>query len=154
VLWTLLVLVAVFIGVIIYIVKDQFPLFKYSIIVFTCFYIALSFSRPDYWIAKINVESMKPTRSEFFRGEAYDDYSYLAGLSADAAPVLVKWADDIGCGLNFYYDSSYPIETNDIKKLYAYRYLETLRIRVGDVGFWNFNFSRWLADQTVIRQSS
>ena len=149
VLWTLEVLAVIFVGVIIYIVKDKFPLFKYSIIVFTCFYIALSFSHPDYWIAKVNVESMKPERSEFFQGEAYDDYRYLSGLSADASSVLVAWADDIGCGLDYYYDSSYPIKTEDKEKLYAYHYLKHLRYRVGEPGIWNFNLSRWLADLDV-----
>ena len=152
VLWTLLVLAVIFVGVIIYIIKDRFPLFKYSIIVFTCFYIALSFSHPDYWIAKVNVESMQPTRSEFFQGEAYDDYRYLSGLSADASSVLVKWADDIGCSLDYYYDSSYPIKTEDKKKLYAYSYLDRLHERVGDPGLWNFNLSRWLADLDVCFQ--
>ncbi|MBO5098433.1 MAG: DUF4173 domain-containing protein [Agathobacter sp.] len=149
VLWTLLVLALVFVGVIIYIIRDQFPLFRYSMIVFTCLYIALSFAQPDYWIAKVNVESMKAERSEFFKGDAYDDYSYLAGLSADASSVLVGWADDIGCGLDYYYDSSYPIQTEDKEKLYAYSYLSRLRERVGEPGIWNFNLSRWLADLDV-----
>lgn len=149
VLWTLVVLAVIFIGVIIYIVREKFPLFRYSIIVFTCFYIALSFSHPDYLIAKVNVESMKPTRSEFFKGEAYDDYRYLSGLSADASSVLVAWADDIGCGLDYYYDSSYPIHTDDKQKLYAYSYLDRLHERVGDLSLWKFNLSRWMADLDV-----
>lgn len=151
VLWTLLVLALIFAGVIVYIVKDQFPLFKYSMIVFTCLYIALSFAQPDYWIAKVNIESTKTTRSEFFKGEAYDDYSYLAGLSADASSVMVAWADEVGCGLDYYYDSSYPIKAEGEIE-YGYRYLKRLRTRVGDIGLWNFNLSRWLADLDVTFQ--
>ena len=153
VLWTLVVLALIFIGVIIYIVKNDFPLFKYSMIVFTCLYIALSFGKPDYWIAKINVESMSADRSDFFKGEAYDDYRYLAGLSADAADVLVEWARDAGCSLDYYYDPTWPFESPmEDDKWYGYQYLKLLRGRVGDPGIWNFNLSRWLADLEVSYQ--
>ena len=74
VLWSLLVLFLIFVGVIIYIAKETFPLFRYSLVVFTCLYIGLSFSHPDYWNAKVNLASTEDSRSDFFKGEAYEDY--------------------------------------------------------------------------------
>lgn len=55
VLWALVTLFLLFVGVIISIYKESFPLFRYSVAVVTVLYIALSFSHPDYIIAKINV---------------------------------------------------------------------------------------------------
>ena len=103
VLWGLAVLTVIFTGVIAYIAKESFPLFRYSLIVFTCLYIGLSFSHPDYWIAKVNLASTKETRSEFFQGTAYEDYQFLCGLSADAAPVLVEWIAEEGYDFEPYY---------------------------------------------------
>ena len=103
VLWSLVVLFFIFTGVILYIVKESFPLFRYSMIVVTCLYLCLSFSHPDYWIAKVNVESMQADRSDFFKGDAYTDYYYLSTLNADAAPVLLELLDKEGYDLDYYY---------------------------------------------------
>ena len=111
VLWSLVVLFLLFVGVIAYIMKEKFPLFRYSIVVFTCLYIVLSFSHPDYWIAKVNLASTKETRSEFFKGEAYDDYSFLGGLSADAAPVMLEWIGEAGWqSMDIYYSEDMTFE--------------------------------------------
>lgn len=79
VLWSLAVLTFLFLGVVLSIFKKKFPLFRYSCVIVTCCYLVLSFGHPDYWIARVNVESEKR------------DDSYLSGLSADAAPVLLPW---------------------------------------------------------------
>lgn len=83
VLWSLLVLTVLFIGVILNLYRMQFSLFRYSVVVVTICYLALSFAHPDYWIARYNVAQME--------AEVAPDYDYLKSLSADAAPVLVPY---------------------------------------------------------------
>jgi len=85
VLWSLLVLTILFIGVIIQLYKKQFSLFRYSVAVVAVCYLGLSFSHPDYWIAKYNV-------TQYETGFPIDE-TYLKQLSADAAPVLVSYFD-------------------------------------------------------------
>lgn len=167
VLWSLVVLFLIFTGVIIYIFKDRFPLFRYSMVVVTVLYIGLSFSHPDYWIAKVNLEGSKETRSEFFLGRQYSDFRFLKNLSADAAPVLLEWAEEEGCDLWYYTycnDSEKYVEylsefrkynpaavNNDgSAKSYAYDYLENLAERVGKTTLRNFNVSRVVADRMAV----
>ena len=57
VLWSLAVIFLLMAGVTISIYMNKFPLFTYSMIVVTVFYIGLSFSHPDYWIAKVLVSN-------------------------------------------------------------------------------------------------
>lgn len=83
VLWSLLVLSILFAGVIIQLYKLRFSLFRYSVVVVTVCYLCLSFSHPDYWIAKYNVGQQE-------KGILTDE-NYLRELSADAAPVLVPY---------------------------------------------------------------
>ena len=148
VLWTLALLALIFAGVIIYVLKEDFPLFRYSMVVVTCLYIGLSFSHPDYWIAKVNLAGTQDNRSEFFQGEAYEDYYFLSGLNADAAPIMVPWIAEQGYELEYYYQE-FDIDDLHTKDYYAYRYLNHLRYRVGEVGVWNFNLSRFLAETEV-----
>lgn len=153
VLWSLLVLFLIFCGVIAYIVKESFPLFRYSMIVVTCLYIALSFSHPDYWIAKVNLDSTKETRSEFFKGDVYEDYYLLRTLSADAAPVLIDWIAEEGYSFEYYnleFDR-YPIGFEEGDHEYeAYRYLRDLKYSCTDIGIRNFNVSRYIANSMVV----
>lgn len=93
VLWSLFVIFLLITGVLIHIVKKDFPLFRYSMAAVTILYIGLSFSRPDYWIAKCNTSYMTGTESGFFENEnGYSDIRYLERLSADAAPVIIALA--------------------------------------------------------------
>lgn len=106
VLWALAVLFLLFLGVVASIFRGRFPLFRYSCVVVTCCYLALSFGHPDYWIARVNVGNIKEAAQEsgqlqedgglrdgdaFFASEGYQDYGYLSRLSADAAPILVPF---------------------------------------------------------------
>ncbi len=147
VLWSLAVLFFIFAGVIVYIIKEKFPLFRYSMVVVTCLYLGLSFSHPDYWIAKVNIEGSRETRSSFFMGEEYDDFYFLSRLSADAAPVMVEWAAEKGYDVNCYFLENVDDEYFDTSA--AYRYLRNLKHRVGDIGIRNFNLSRYLAECEV-----
>lgn len=82
VLWFLALLAVLLAGIVIQIYKRTFPLFRYMLLLTTCFYIGLSFGHPDYWIAKYNVTHIdSPKLGEM--GEEYLQY-----LSADAAPAI------------------------------------------------------------------
>lgn len=120
VLWSLALLAVLFVGIIINIFHEKFPLFRYSMVVVTVLYLALSFAHPDYIIARVNVanaphedmvwwseEEAKQAEDDFsqanmFSGkfflasQPYHDYSYLVNLSADAAPVLVPYLEELG----------------------------------------------------------
>ena len=146
VIWSLAVLFLIFVGVIIYIVKKDFPLFRYSMVVITCLYIALSFSHPDYWIAKVNIEGTKWTRSEFFKGKRYDDYDFLSNLNADAAPVLLEWIEEEG----YSFESSSIKNEYDRKEWCAYSYLNYLRENCTETGIREFNISRFVAEYELL----
>ena len=174
VLWSLAVLTLIFIGVIAYTAKSSFPLFRYSLFVFTCFYIGLSFSHPDYWISKINLESTKETRSEFFQGDAYEDYELLGNLSADAAPIMLKWFKEEGFSTEIYKGNGMTFDEylslNGIvisgekqtdeeireydKCVVAYSYLTNLCENCRDMGVREFNISRYVADYVVTHKGS
>lgn len=158
VLWSLVVLFLLFVGVIAYIINKKFPLFRYSMVVVTCLYIALSFSHPDYWIAKVNLESTQETRSEFFKGETYGDYNFLANLNADAAPVMLEWIGEEGYSFDSYYVEGvgWVEDKNgvDQKEWCAYLYLKHLRQNCKDVSIREFNLSRFLADYEVLLYES
>lgn len=88
VLWALAVIFLLMAGVTIFIYMNRFPLFTYSMIIVTVFYIGLSFAHPDYWIAKYNVD---PTHLDYLNEyDVHDSQRYLSNLSADAAPVLLN----------------------------------------------------------------
>ena len=146
VLWSLLVLFLIFIGVIIYIHKETFPIFKYTLIVGTCLYIVLAFGRPDYFIAKVNLSSTDGKESDFFLGESFDDYGFLLDMSADAAPVVDKWMKEKGYGYNGignYMQDDY--RWNYDPKEYAQAYMATIDEDSRDMGIRNFNISRYKA---------
>lgn len=83
VLWFLALLVVLLAGVMWSIHKKKFPLFRFGLAVVTVFYLVISFSHFDYWIAKYNISQMGD-RLE------YEDISYLCNLSLDAAPALAE----------------------------------------------------------------
>lgn len=76
VLWSLAVIFLLMAGVTAFIFYKRFPLFRYGIAIVTVCYLVLSFSRPDYFIARYNLVNGA-------------DYDYLSRLSADAAPVIL-----------------------------------------------------------------
>ena len=82
VLWTIALIGLLLVGILVQIFNDRFPLFRYGLLMISVWYIALSFSHTDYWIARYNL-SDKVNQSEV-------DYEYLTRLSSDAAPVIAK----------------------------------------------------------------
>lgn len=166
VLWSLLVLFILLTGVIVSIYKKSFPLFKYSMVVVTVCYLALSFSHPDYWIAKCNLANlgnMENSSGGFFRAESYNDYRYLAGLSADAAPALVEFLKEEGFslaeveakvedGMNGsghinYYEIFGGSKSS--KECWGSYYLEALSRDYKDMGIRGFNLSKFIGYQLV-----
>lgn len=82
VLWTIALIGILLAGILIQIFKENFPLFRFGLLVVAVWYIALSFSHPDYVIAKYNL-SDKVNQDEI-------DYEYLTRLSSDAAAVIAQ----------------------------------------------------------------
>ena len=165
-LWSLLVLFILLMGVIVSIYKKSFPLFKYSMVVVTVCYLALSFSHPDYWIAKCNLTNlgnMENSSGGFFRSESYNDYRYLAGLSADAAPALAEFLKEEGFSLaeveakvengtnssghiSYYEIFGGPRSSEECWGSY---YLAALSEDYKDMGIRGFNLSKFIGYQLV-----
>ena len=78
-LWALAVIAILLAGMLLQIWKKGFPLFTYGMAAVCVCYLALSFSHVDYFIARYNLAHMDGENS---------DYSYLMGLSTDAAPAI------------------------------------------------------------------
>lgn len=156
VLWSLAMLFLLFTGIIISVIKESFPLFRYSMVVVTLCYMVLAFSHPDYWIARVNVASTDlATRSAFFEGEPYDDYRFLSHLNADAAPVLIDLMAETEYDLGTYYWED-PTNKADEEGFYSddpegfgYYYLKRLKARNAQNGIRTFNVSRFLSEFLV-----
>lgn len=161
VLWCLAVLFLIFTGIIISVIKESFPLFRYSMVIVTLCYMILSFSHPDYWIAKVNITSMNlATRSAFFEGEPYDDYLFLSYLNADAAPVLIDLLVEEGYDLDAYYMEKPSKTASDAglrsydREGFGYYYLERLKERNSRNGIRTFNVSRFLSEFLVLAETT
>lgn len=161
VLWGLAVLFLLFTGIILSIMKESFPLFRYSMVVVTLCYMVLSFSHPDYLIARVNVASTDMgTRSAFFEGEPYDDYRFLSYLNADAAPVLIDLLVEEGYDLNAYYtddpsDAAHEAGYHSYEREgFGYYYLEHLKERNSHSGVRTFNVSRFLSEFLVLSETT
>ena len=163
VLWGLAVLTFLFVGVLLCIFKPDFPLFRYSMVVVTCFYVVLAFSHPDLIIAKVNLEN---------KGGKLD-YKYLADLSTDAAPVLIPYLEELGYDLsivdislskddektvrndrseaeNTYWSTVVKRLNGDklgrtIPQSFGYYYLEKVRDAKEELDLRTFNLSRYIA---------
>ena len=164
VLWTLTVLFVLFGGVIAGIFWEGFPLFRFSVAVVTVCYVALSFSHPDYMIAKVNLadahrsaeQEAADARDGIYDGgytNAYGvDFSYLASLSADAAPVLIPYMKELGYDLELYETEetvwhASGLEAEDRYKAqgFGYVYLDRLRQKLEEDSLRTFNISRHMA---------
>lgn len=176
VLWALMVLFFLFVGVIISIFKESFPLFRFSMIVVTVLYLALSFSHPDYIIARINVanaphtgmESFERSADDFFQSsEPYQDFYYLSLLSADAAPVLIPYLEEMGYDPNLFYEEDIrsawdqnPLYMDSIleelgrftsSNTFGIRYLENLQKTCSNFSLRTYNVSRHMALKNIER---
>lgn len=153
VLWCLLVLAIIFVGVIVYIYKDKFPLFKYAVVVVTCLYIGLAFSHPDYIVAKVNLSATDENANEFFLGGGFDDYRFLRYLSADAAPAVADWMEDMGYsyteGEGYINDKYYFFYE---AKRFGDNFWDGMKKKTEDMGIKDFNFSIYMAKSLIKEQ--
>ena len=77
VLWALAVTALVLGGIIVTIFRPGFRLFRYCVTIVTVFYILLAFAKPDYWIARYNMQIVDFTAvSEEPAEDSYRDFYY------------------------------------------------------------------------------
>lgn len=143
VLWSLAVIFLLMAGVTAFIFYKRFPLFRYGIAVVTVCYLALSFSHPDYFIARYNLANGA-------------DFDYLSRLSTDAAPVILDSSknpyltsiEDMLEKTAIDENGSYDYDT-----LYDYHWMRSyynrMEYRTKDMGIRNFNFSLYRAGTYV-----
>ena len=172
VLWGLALLFVLFMGIVISIYREKFPLFRYSMAAVTILYILLSFAHPDYIIAAVNVANapqsieqsniMRTSPDDFFlNDELYHDYRYLSNLSADAAPVLIPYMERLG-----YWEGTpeswWSLDDGDWKRTasdiisrdglrksqidgFGYFYLQRVQDATKNFGIRTYNISRHMA---------
>ena len=148
VLWMLTVLFVMFIGVLINIYRESFPLFRYGVVMVTVLYLALSFSHPDYIIARVNIANAPGA-----------DFSYLSDLSADAAPVIIPYMESLGYDFGAYeLESPTDIMSEDTQaqwwgsyqpKGFGYYYLNHNKKRLDQTSLRTFNISRYMARKQI-----
>lgn len=133
VLWALVVITLIVAGLLIYLYKEKFNLFQYSLVVVSVCFIVLSLSHIDYYIAKYDLsmyEEMNGLHEDDLYGyNNYVDYNYLMSLSTDAAPVIKSHEDEI---------QKYMEETEQSVDEVNWTYNEKITLR-------NFNVSRYIA---------
>ncbi|MCI9675022.1 MAG: DUF4173 domain-containing protein [Lachnospiraceae bacterium] len=167
VLWALALLTVLFLGVLINIYAESFPLFRYSMAVVTIFYLVLSFARPDYIIAKVNISNAEEYRMQWWEDESeeyYCDFEYLGGLSADAAPVLVPYMKSLGYDFQAFEsenalsyaktqctDRNFPILCRGDREHFGYWWMRDLQRHTENFGIRTFNLSRYTAME-LLRQ--
>ncbi len=145
-LWTLAVIFLLMTGVTIFIYHKKFPLFAYGMAVVTVFYIALSFSHPDYWIARYNLTH-----------EAYTESGrrYLSGLSSDAAPAILNPQinpdiTDIRTTLFLYDSSDYTEYKTQYNLFWTIDYYNRMEYHADNMHLRNFNFSHYQAQNYLL----
>ena len=154
VLWGLLLLTIIFAGVVVYIFKENFPLFRYSVVAVTCMYLLLSFGHPDYWIAKVNVAGMSDDRSKFFKGTAYSDFYFLTDLSMDATPILLEYLKEEGFDTSYIFDGDIDddlYEERGFISFQGYEWMGEMRDYTENVSWRKFNLSRFWAKQKALK---
>lgn len=162
VLWALVLVAVLFVGVVINIFREGFPLFHYSVAAVAVLYLALSFAHPDYIIARVNVanaphgETQRYQEDFFLAPEPYQDYLYLATLSADAAPVLVPYLKELGYDMDAFRARDAVEYTADMEdrgfgssifgqENFGYYWMRKIQRRTENLGIRTLNVSRYRA---------
>lgn len=135
VLWALAVTALVLAGIMVTIFRPGFRLFRYCMMVVTVFYLVLAFAKPDYWIARYNMQYVNMTEDTAVPEEnGYRDFNYLSHLSADAAPVLAE-------------PENYVFLTENSMAMQSY--FSRMGEKADEMGIRSFNLSRYLAGRAV-----
>lgn len=159
VLWSLTVIFLLMAGVTAFIYIGKFPLFTYSMVIVTVFYIGLSFAHPDYWIAKYNLNAARLEYLDDY--DIYDSKKYLSRLSADAAPVLLDKGKNMYISESILADfasDEYSEKMNDATRYgddnhvtddlaWIYKYYCRMRELSDDMHIRSFNFSIHTAEK-------
>jgi len=116
VLWGLAVLTVLFIGVIIQMYRESFSLFRYGMVVVTVCYLVLSFSHPDYLIAKYNVAKLEEITAT--------EHGYYSTLCADAATVLKPYMEETEAKRLWYEEDADSIRKFNVSRFMAKRLFE------------------------------
>ena len=112
-------------GGVVMILKPDFPLFRYGVVVVSVVYLAFSFSHVDYFIASYNLSQVETQKHE-----NVVDYQYIYTLSTDAAPAIVKYLQEQ--------------ETTKRPSWYEYYYNENQNV-IEHISIRNFDLSHYLA---------
>ncbi len=144
VLWFLLMLALCMIGITVYVFRRRFPVFKYCLAVVTVMYLCLSFARPDYVVARYNVDHTKIMSAH--------NVKYLCSLSVDAAPAIADLTkdqleelenDDEGYFFRHYFGDEDYYANDEINKVRIVRsYFKDVNEKFGDMTWRTFNYSR------------
>lgn len=154
VLWGLAVLTLLFAGIMVNIFKKDFSLFRYGLVVVTVMYLLLSFARPDYIIARVNIgntfrESVE-TEQQADRSR-YEDYFYLRYLCADAAPVIVPYLQEHGYHMEAYDDPAQYLKDHHLSEYnigadeFGYFWMRERKESLQGMNLRTFNLSRYMA---------
>ena len=157
VFWGLAVIALEMTGIVIYILCPRFPLFFYGLVTFCFMFLVFSFSKPDYLIARYNLDHMTfrsvetgkdlTEVSKEMQGD-YDtpgDLDYIVKLSEDAAPVIAEYAGKLGweqfCKQNYDGDEDYTGEAPS-GSFWLIRYHFRMEDKSLHYGWRNYNLSR------------
>lgn len=123
VLWTLFVIALLMFGIIIHLYKESFPFFRFCMVVTTVCYIIFTFSHPDYFIAKYNINAIEDITKQNVVNvyEQYGDLNYVTSLSADAAVALESLGVDNEL-VKHYFDNIKTRSQKDIRTFNFSRY--------------------------------
>lgn len=149
VLWALAVIFLLMTGITIFIYYKEFPLFIYGMVVVTVFYIALSFSRPDYWIARYNLINEEYTAS---------GRSFISNLSSDAAPAIFNpdinpdfiSIEDMRMDNSLYDNLNRLNYTEKYRLRWSNDYYDDIKHHAENMHLRNFNFSLYQAQSYLI----
>lgn len=143
VLWSLAVIFLLMAGITAFIFYKQFPLYRYGIAVVTVCYLILSFSHPDYFIARYDLSKDC-------------DKDYLSGLSSDAAPVILDSSKNpYLTNIEDMLEKTAPDENGsyDADTFYDFYWMKSYYCRIEnrtkDTGIRDFNFSLYRAGKYI-----
>ncbi len=113
-IWGLITVAICFVGVIIFIFRDNFRLYRFGVVTILATYISLALLKPDYIVAKVNLDIL-PTVIE-----SECDYELLDSLGLDACPVMIKYDAEWVNNRHFY---EYEKYNEDSVMVFNWKYL-------------------------------
>lgn len=128
VLVVLLTLAVLFAGVMIFVIKENFPFMHFAVAAVCLLYMVFAFANVDRIIASYNLNHISSDKY-------HHDMYYISELSADAAPVIAEYLEN----------QSSDISRQD--KTWYYDYCSKNDITGNSVGIRGFNISRYIANK-------